>query len=200
VTDVVNADGTATTEMMNAVNALRDITADAVAKMNAGADTLYVASSDFAKAGQGVAGTLNQAAALTGQLTQSAGAVQASTRSLDAAVTDYKSVRETLARMIDELKTTVQAAKTEASFTQRVLGDITAAAEKLTSAQREADDYLSKVNEVLAQAHDSFTTGLQKSLTEAHKEFYKEISRATKALSSSIQELDGVLAALPVTA
>jgi hypothetical protein len=190
VDNVLAAVAKANTEMAAAVAALRAVTTDAVGKMNSGADTLYVAASDFAKAGQGVAGVLNQATTVAGTLSQAAGSVTAATRSLDATVAGNKSSQDAIARMVSELQTTVGLAKKEAALTTGILQSIDNAAAKLGVAQADASVYLAKVSEVLTSTHQSFTRNMQASLTAANADFYKELSRATKLLSDGIKELE----------
>jgi methyl-accepting chemotaxis protein len=193
VDDVLSAVSRASTEMANSVTALRTVTTTALDKMNSGAETLFVAASDFAKAGQGVSSVLTQATAATGQLNQAAGSVAAASRSLDGSMAEYKTTRDVIARMVTELQTIVEAAKKEASLTADVLQRIEAAAAKLGRAQADADTYLERISEVLTEAHASFTKNLQSSLTKANSDFYTELSRATKLLSDGIRELESTL-------
>lgn len=186
--------------MANSVTALRAVTTESISKMNTGAETLYVAASDFAKAGDGVSGVLTQATTVAGQLSQAGGTVAAATRSLDGALADYKATRDVIARMVSELQGTVAAAKKEASLTTDILQRIDAAAAKLGQAQLDADIYLSKVSAVLAEAHQSFTKSMQQSLTAANSEFYRELSQATKLLSDGIKELELALSDVSVKA
>lgn len=190
VDSVLAAVASASTEMANSVTALRAVTTGSVDKMNSAAETLYVAANDFAKAGQGVSGVLAQATTMSGQLTQAAGSVAAATRSLDGALADYKATRDVIARMVSELGAIVAAAKKEASLTTEVLQRIDVAATKLGRAQEEADAYLGKVTEVLAEAHQSFTKNLHQSLTSANTQFYEELRRGTGLLSDAIKELE----------
>lgn len=200
VDSVLAAVAAASTEMANSVTALRAVTTESVSKMNSGAETLYVAANDFAKAGQGVSGVLTQATTVSVQLSQAAGSVAAATRSLDGALADYKATRDVIARMVSELQATVAAAKKEASLTADILQRIDAAAAKLGRAQEEADAYLGKVTEVLTEAHQSFTKNLHQSLTSANTDFYSELSRATKLLSDGIKELELALSDVKVKA
>lgn len=200
VDSVLAAVAKASTEMANSVTALRAVTTESVNKMNTGAETLYVAASDFAKAGQGVSGVLTQATTMSVQLSQAAGSIAAATRSLDGALADYKATRDVIARMVSELQATVAAAKKEASLTTDILQRIDAAAAKLGRAQEEADAYLGKVTEVLTEAHQSFTKNLHQSLTSANTDFYSELSRATKLLSDGIKELELALSDVKVKA
>ncbi len=193
IDDVLAAVSTASTEMANSVNALRAVTTDAVSKMNTGAETLYVAASDFAKAGQGVTGVLSQATTVSGELKQAAGSVAAASRSLDSSLADYKATRDVVGRMVTELQATVASAKKEASLTADVLQRIESSTTKLARAQVEADAYLNKVSDVLIQAHAEFTKNLQSTLGKATTSFYTELSRATGLLSEGIRELEAAL-------
>lgn len=197
---VLAAVAQASKEMASAVSALRAVTTESVDKMSSGAETLYVAANDFAKAGQSVAGVAAQAAVASGQLSQAAGSVAAATHSLDNVLNDYKAARDAIGRMVTELQTTIAAAKKEASLTADILQRIDAAAAKLGQAQAEAGNYLDKVNEVLAETHQSFTKNLHQSLTSANTDFYSEVSRASKLLGDSIKELELALSDASVKA
>jgi len=193
IDDVLAAVSQASSEMANSVNALRGVTTDAISKMNAGADTLFMAADEFCKAGNGVTGVLTQATNVAGQLTQAAGSVAAASRSLDSSLADYKATRDVIGRMVSELQATVASAKKEASLTADVLQRIESSTTKLARAQVEADAYLNKVSDVLIQAHAEFTKNLQSTLGKATTSFYTELSRATGLLSEGIRELEAAL-------
>jgi hypothetical protein len=65
-------------EVRTAVDAMRNVTSDAMTRMNSGAETLYLAADEFTKAGQGVAGVLQQTTGITNKLAEAAGSVSAS--------------------------------------------------------------------------------------------------------------------------
>lgn len=200
VDDVLAAVSKASQVMASSVTVLRTVTTEAVDKMNSGADTLYVAASDFAKAGQGVSGVLTQATSVSDDLKQAAGSVAAASRALDASMTDYKATRDVVARMVSELQATVASAKKEASLTADVLQRIDGAATKLAHAQTEADAYLDKVTDVLAEAHAGFTKALQQTMKTATSDFYGQLSSATKLLGEGIRELEAALSDVRVKA
>lgn len=180
------------------VDSMRSATTDVVARMNSGADTLHTAASEFAKAGQGVSGALAEASNITEKLSQAAGAVGASTKSLEAVVTDYKATREMVSQMLAQVQSVVEAAKKEAAITADVLSRIEGAAAKLTSAQQQADTYLMRVSEVLTQTHQDFATNLTRTLREANRQFYDQLSAATGLLKEAIEELQTTLADVSV--
>jgi hypothetical protein len=111
-------------EVRATVDAMRNVTSDAVTRMNSGAETLYLAADEFTKAGQGVAGVLQQATGITNKLAEAAGSVSASSTMLQGVVADYATTRETLAAMLAELRSTVENAKREANLTSDILARI----------------------------------------------------------------------------
>jgi hypothetical protein len=183
-------------EIGNSVRAMQAVTTDAITRMNSGAEVLYVASSDFAKAGQAVTGVLTQATNISDKLLQSAGAINTSTRTLESVVADYKATRETLAAMLTELGRLVDSAKREAALTDDVLSRIEGATAKLVEAQVKADTYMEGISAVLGEAHEAFADNMEKTLGQANRQFYEQISTATALLRSAIEELEATLSSI----
>ena len=183
-------------EIRGSVEVMRAATTDAITRMNTGAETMYVASSEFKDAGKAVAGVLTQATNVSDKLSQAAGAISTSTRTLESAVADYKTTRDTLAEMLVQLGRLVDSAKREAALTDDVLSRIEDATAKLVQAQKEADTYLEGISSVMGEAHDTFTMNMEKTLGQANRQFYEQISNATGLLRSAILELEGTLAGI----
>jgi ABC-type transporter Mla subunit MlaD len=97
--------------------------------------------------------------------------------------------------MLTELRVTVENARTEASLTADVLARIDDAAAKLAKVQGEAEVYLEKISEVLAEAHQEFSDNMRKTLGEANQQFYDQLTRATQLLRVGIEELEVSLGA-----
>jgi len=176
-------------EVRATVDAMRNVTSDAVTRMNSGAETLYLAADEFTKAGQGVAGVLQQATGITNKLAEAAGSVSASSTMLQGVVADYATTRETLAAMLADLSSTVENAKREANLTSDILVRIESASQKLGQAQKDAEGYLTGISEVIAGAHSEFAAGLKNVLGHGYREFYDRLSNATGLLRQAIEEL-----------
>lgn len=190
----------AVTQIAAAIGKLESVTTDAIGRMNSSAETLALAADDFARAGTGVSGVLAQAQGLTGQLTQSATSLTTASRSLDTLLADYRATRDTVAQMLEVVKSTVEAARREASLTTDILQRLESSSDKLAGAQRAADEYLQKITDVLATSHQAFADSISRTLNSGNREFLDAISTATKMLRETIMELDGVLAsAVPAT-
>lgn len=183
----------ASSDMRASVEVMRGVTTEAVSKMNNGADTLYIAASEFAKAGQGVTTALNQASHIADKLSHAASVMTTSTHTLESVVVDYKASRETTALMISELRSLVESAKREAALTADVLERIESATQKLVQAQQEADHYLEGVSQVLGESHQAFADSMRKTLGEANQEFYNQLTSATSLLREGIEELEATL-------
>jgi len=180
-------------EMKAAVVAMRNTTGDAMSKLNNGADTLYLAAKDFAKAGQGVTTTLDKSTALANQLTQAAGSVSSATKGLSGMLADYNAARDSMIAMVGSLQMLVEEVRRDASMSGNVIARIEAATEKLVGAQKEAESYLARVSEVIGTAHESFSEGMIKAVGEANREFHQALSDSVKLLREGIQELESTL-------
>ena len=180
-----------------AVQRMEQVTTDALSRMNEGANTLYIASSDFAKAGSKTSETLDKANALTTQLANASTALSGSSNTLSSAISEYKSVREEVSRLVSELKATVEAAKTEATLTADVLARIEGATKRLIEAEHEAEQYLEQVSGVLTKAHGEFATNIVSTLRQANMEFHQHLTTATKMLGDTVDGLSDVLERVP---
>jgi ABC-type transporter Mla subunit MlaD len=183
----------AASQVSSAISRIENVTTDAITRMNAGAETLALAVDDFARAGAGVSGVMQKAQEVGAQLTQSSLSLSAASNSIELVARESKAIRESLAQMLSAVSTAVQAAKKEASLTTDVLQRIDAAAGKLAVAQRSADDYLSRVTDVLAASHEGFADSMKRTLEKGNGEFFEAMSRATKMLREAISELESTL-------
>ena len=193
IVSVVDGVNRAVAEMKSAVMVMRNSTGEAMTKLNNGADTLYLAAKDFAKAGQGVSSTLDKSAVVASQLTQAAGAVAAASTGLSGMLGDYKASRDSMIEMVGSLQLLVEQVRRDASMSGDVISRIEGATEKLVSAQKEADSYLTRVSEVIGVAHESFSEGMTKAVGEANREFHQALSDSVKLLREGIQELESTL-------
>jgi hypothetical protein len=186
-----------TGEAQSAVDAMRNITSDAVSRMNSGAETLFMAADEFTKAGKGVAGVLQQASGISNKLAEAAGSVSASSTMLQGVVADYAATRETFSSMLADLRSTVENAKHEASLTSDILARIESASQKLGHAQKDAEEYLVGVSDVLAGAHTEFAGSLSRVLGDSYHEFYSRLSTATGLLRTAVDELAAAVERTP---
>jgi hypothetical protein len=179
------------------VRALSSATTDSIAKMNSGAEMLYIASSDFAKAGE----TVTESIELFGPAVEKIHAVSQSlltaSNTTQQVTAEYANARDSFALIVSDLKGTIENAKREAGLTSELVASLRIAAEQLNQAERQAQEYLAGISEVLGKAHQAFADSIEKTLRAGNAQFHKELSEAVSLLSGGIQDLGDLLENLP---
>ncbi|MCD2453808.1 anti-phage defense ZorAB system protein ZorA [Methylicorpusculum oleiharenae] len=183
--------------MRESVSSMREVTSDTVNKMNYGADTLSSAASNFAKAGDGVTGVLQQTVGITDKMVSTSGALSTAAGAVSAAVNDYQAARDAVARMVAELKLTVENARREASVTESLVSKLEAAANQLEQAKGDVSGFFEEVCAELANAHQEFASSMEATLKKGNSEFHKEMSQSVSYLSSAVKELGDVVEDIP---
>ncbi|WP_043216689.1 anti-phage ZorAB system protein ZorA [Burkholderia gladioli] len=193
---VVKELGAATTQMAQSVNALTQSTTSSVDRMNAGAEALGTASRNFAAAGERVAGVMGQTADVSTKLAATAGNLTSGAGAIQELLSDYRAHRDSIGQLVTELRATVDAARREAALTGDILNRIETSTSHLGAAQKQADEYLAGVSQVLAEAHGAFATEVKRTLEKANAEFHTKLTSAVGLLSSAVGELEVTLASM----
>lgn len=183
--------------LQDSVAALSKATGEAIAGMNQGAETLYVAASDFAKAGQGVSQTMRSASEATVAIKTASATLATAANATKDVLADYARTRDSFAAMVAELKSVTENARREAAMTSEIIARIEAAAGKLVEAQREAEDYLKGVNDVLANTHESFAKHVGNTMRVANGNFQQELRTAVEMVSGAVRDLGDTLEDAP---
>ncbi|MFA7270515.1 MAG: anti-phage ZorAB system protein ZorA [Sterolibacterium sp.] len=179
------------------VENLSQTTGNAIAGMNNGADTLYIAASEFAKARQGVSETMQASLLASEQIHSAAQTLSAVAESTREMLGDYGKTSAAFSLMLSDLKGTFENAKREASMTADLVDKLQTAAGQLSSAQRVSGEYLNGISEVLGKAHQSFSENIERTLRESNRQFQRELSLAVGLLSGAIKDLGDTLDDLP---
>lgn len=183
--------------LQSSVASLAVATDKAITGMNAGTETLSVAASDFAKAGQGVSDTMKASAAATESIKGASTQLAMATENAKGVFSDYAKTRDTFAMMVAELKGTFEAAKRDALLTSELISQIEAATKQLAVAQKQSEDYLKGVTDVLIKAHELFGQNVERTLSEGNRKFQGELSVAVQLLSGAIKNLGDVVDDIP---
>ncbi|MCX7194114.1 MAG: hypothetical protein NTY60_10945 [Proteobacteria bacterium] len=193
VADMIEGVKLAVVEIQSAVAVMHTTTTEAMSALGSSADTLHLASREFARAGQSVTLTLDKSVGVADQLIQSAGSVSAASTGLSDLFGDYKSSRNTMLEQMQALQLLAEQVRRDASMSGEVLEKIEAATASLVTAQRDADNYLSKISGVIGVAHQSFSEGMIQVVGEANREFHQALSDSVKLLREGIHELESTL-------
>jgi ABC-type transporter Mla subunit MlaD len=184
---------------------------DAVTRMRAGVDDNVTRMAGAAERLDGAAGKLT---ASLQAMSKAADAVDAgienltdASKSLNVAVTtqnqslgQQKEVRDAIGTMVAELRRVVENATRDASVNDRLIRQMESAAERLISAQQEADKYLEGVSDTLAEAHQAFANTVSATLQRGNADFHQELGRAIDMLRTAIQDLGDVFDSIPASA
>ena len=179
--------------LQGSVTVLTEATSDSISRMNAGAELLFVASSDFAKAGQGVSESLKGSSGAIDKIQAAASSLSNAMKDTMEILGDYRKNRDAFALMVADLKTTIQNAKKEAFMTSDVVEKLQAAASQLGNAQKQSEEYLKGISDVLTKAHEAFAANVEKTLHRGNSQFHVELSTAVNVLSAGIQDLGDML-------
>jgi hypothetical protein len=179
--------------LQDAVTKLTGTTTEAIGRMNQGADTLFAASSEFAKAGRGVADTMSASTAAVSEIKNATSSLASAATVVKDVVSDSARTRDAIATMVSDLRAVTENAKREAGVASGIISQIEVAAEKLAEAQNKADDYLEGVNRVLAETHKAFASNVAESLREHNRLFQQELRTAVDMVSAAVRDLGDTL-------
>jgi MotA/TolQ/ExbB proton channel family len=183
--------------LRDSVAALAEATRDSVTRMNAGAELLYGASSDFAKAGLSVAATMQGASGAMDRIHIATQSLSSAMNGTIEILDEYKKSRDAFAMMVADLKATIQNASKEAAMTSELVEKLQAAALQLGRAEKLSQDYLGGVNEVLTRTHEAFAASLERTLNHGNARFHIELSKAVDLLATGIRDLENVIELVP---
>jgi hypothetical protein len=186
------------TSMRDSVSAMRSITAESVEKMNSGAEKLYVASSDFSKAGQAVATVIERATKVAEQLSAATTGLDAATRTAQLTVAAYEKTRADVTEMMESLSLIVESAKRDAGVSKELVAELEAAAAKFNIVQKNTDIYLDRVSGVLEDTFSKFTDSMRQALDKSRANFDASLAEAVRMLRATIEDLDEGLSKIPL--
>jgi hypothetical protein len=180
------------------ITTLAEETRDSIGRMKSSAELVYAASSEFGKAGERLTARLDGSGNALEKIEAATHLLGVAMNSATEVLEDYKESRGVFARMIEDLKGTIQNAKKEAFMTSDLIERLGAAASQLGNAEKQSETYLLGINEVLSQAHEVFAQNVEKTLQRGNAQFHKELSEAVGLLSTGIRDLEAVLERVPV--
>lgn len=182
--------------LQETVESLARSTGEHIRHMNQGAQQLGTAAASFATAGTQVAATLGQSARAAEDIRLAADSMRDSAEAARHMLGDYGQTHDAFARLVHDLKSTVDRARREASLSAELSDRLESAAARLSHAQQQADNYLHGVSQVLEHAHQAFADSVERTLREANRQFQSELSQAIGLLSGAIVDLGNTVEAL----
>jgi hypothetical protein len=187
----------AVASMQTAVTSMRDVTKDNSQRMESSAGTLSLAADNFAKAGNSVAGVIQQSGIVSDKMATTAIALNTAADTVENAIQNYQHAGQAMSLMVEELKAIVAIAKQEVSVSQALVNQIKQSAELLQQAQVSVDDIFKAVCDELANAHEEFANNVVKGLKSSNTAYQKELKDAVDYLKTAIEELGEVAEKIP---
>jgi hypothetical protein len=188
----------AVASMQASVTSMRDVTKDNTQRMENSAGTLSLAADNFSKAGNSVAGVIQQTSTVTDKMATTSVALNVAATTVQTALADYSSAGKAMSQMVEELKATVEVAKKDATVSQALVNQIKQSAEHLLQAQSSVDGIFKEVCDELANAHEVFANNVVKGLKSSNTAYQKELKDAVDYLKTAIEELGEVAEKIPV--
>ncbi|MBF0160069.1 MAG: anti-phage defense ZorAB system ZorA [Magnetococcales bacterium] len=183
--------------LQETVASLSQATNKAIDGMSLGADKVALATSNFAKAGQDFVDTIKMSSDVTNNIRLASDSLAVTMSEAKNVVADYRRNRTAFEEMVTEFKTVMDNARREASMTSEQVDRIESATRQLGVAQKQAEEYLQGINEVLVKVHESFASSIEQTLQKGNNRFKEELANAVDMLSGSIRDLEDALDHLP---
>jgi hypothetical protein len=182
-----NADTAAA--MRENIEALQKVTINSIEKMNDGAETLYTASAEFSKAGNGMTNVLEKTTSLTNNLVTAGQNLETTSRTMQSIINEFKDTRLAISGMTESLNLIIERAKSEAGMTNEMLTKMKAITDSFNKAQIDTEDYLQKVSGVMESSFTAFSTSMATALDKSRTDFDKSLSSAVGMLRAVIEDL-----------
>ncbi|SAK99814.1 hypothetical protein AWB78_05831 [Caballeronia calidae] len=186
--------------MREAVDKLNVATHGNIERMVQGAERLHDASTRFADNLLGVKAATDGVASTAEGLSHAAASLDGSLGAVQQALTDQRTVRDSLAGMVTELRTVLETVSSEAALKRDLVQSMEMAGKSLREAQDATRGHLNELIKDLAEVHQEFADQVRKTLRESNSAFHTELAQATGLLKGAIVDLGDVFDRLPAAA
>ncbi|WP_315764677.1 hypothetical protein [Bradyrhizobium sp. SZCCHNS2005] len=160
------------------------------------ADRLSSSIDNFLAATESLTNSISAIGQTTDGLMRSTEQISTATSRLSEVSSDYKTVRDSIAGLVGDFRVITESAKRDAGLTAEIVSKVEASAIKLNEAQLHAQEFLDEISGLLESTHREFAENMRKTLGEANRQFFDQLSQATGLLRTGILELETTLATL----
>jgi uncharacterized phage infection (PIP) family protein YhgE len=190
---LANAVREQTQALEQAASAMRAAVADmgasatrSLAAAGESADRMTAAASEFTRTGAQLTDVYQGAQGVSRRLTETSEVLRATSGDIAQIAADYRGARSDFAETVETLRQTIATAQRDASMTTAMVQTIHQAAEKLRTAQGEADAYLQQLNVIFAQAYQHFREQMLETVRGTNTEFHKHLTTSTGQLADVV--------------
>lgn len=169
-----------------------EVSISSIKGMNDGAEKMRLAAERFSTAGQSLSSVTEGSSALLSQINTLSSNLTGTTNQLRTLVTDYQQSRNSVDQAIQVLQKLIDTARQEAGMSSQMLADMQQMTQALQGVQKDMQQYLGQVNDVLAKGLDSFSSGVEATLNRSLLAFDNTLADAVLRLRSGVEDLGGV--------
>ena len=162
-------------------------------KMANGAEVLYLAATDFGKAGDTVGTVLTKGSEIFATLTKASSTLEQTQRAAQSLLADHAQQRQTIATLIATLEQLVRTAKTEAGINTQRIDEMRKISDRMGEVQVKAEGYLKGVNQVFQEAFQKFNKATNDSIVTNANHFTESLQRAVGTIREQLDDLEGIL-------
>jgi ABC-type transporter Mla subunit MlaD len=155
--------------------------------MQQGADKMRLAAERFDSAGQSVTKASEATADVLSAMQGTGAELMGASRELSSVVADYRNNREALNKTLSVIESLVATTQGEAAGRSQYLLDLKQQGERLQTLNREVNDYLEQVSNVLGKGFNEFTEGVDRSLRLTLGSLDAELHKAMTSLAGGVE-------------
>lgn len=168
---------------------LNEQTQNHLSGMQQGADKMRLAAERFETAGAAVSQATESNTALFGKVNTATADLTGAMRDLGVVVNEYRANRDAAVKTLAAIESIVATNQNEAQTRSQFIADMRQQSEQLRLLNKEANEYVGKVNEVLSNSFAEFGDGMDRSLRKTLGSLDIELDKAIKHLGGAVSEL-----------
>ncbi|ATL95064.1 hypothetical protein CK911_04680 [Aeromonas sp. CU5] len=158
-------------------------------QMAQGADKMRLAADRFDTAGSSVVQAGETTAKVLVSVQQVGGELAVASRELTTIIGEYRTHRESAAKVLATIESVVAGAQSEQSQRAQLINDLRQHGERMRDLNREATEYLDQIGNALAKGFNEFADGLNRNLVKTMGSLDSELDKAVKGLAGGIDDM-----------
>lgn len=169
------------------ISAIQRVSISAISGMNDGALNMKIAADKFTNAGDSVVGVIEQSKDITQQMERAASALQLTSSTVRELFDGYQQSKRENEKYVLELTGLIEIAKREAGVGKEIVSEMERIIGTMRNAESSSTQYLDKINSVLKDSFESFTSEMLSAVEKMNRENVQTLSSAASSLSSAVE-------------
>lgn len=175
--------------MTETLDKLAEQTNRQMQNMQNGADKMRLAAERFEHAGDEVSKANHLTADVLNKALSAGSSLSLATSELTSVVADYRNNREAVSKSIAMLELLAANTQSEQTTRSQFITDLKQHGERLQSYNREAQNFMENVSDVLGKGFEDFSEGVSRSLDKTLGKLDVEMAKASNLLAGSVEQI-----------